>query len=397
MKNRGKIPVKWKWAPLGQICKIIGGKPAPQTDDAFHAEGIPFVRMKDLGAYHHTTNLVNVTNRLSKEYVKKNNIELVKKGAILLPRSGSVALNHRAILGVDAVIVSHICALEVTSPDVFNVYLYYTLTRLSMQNITKKTTGLDAITFEDLSKIEIPLPPLNEQRRIAAILDKADAIRQKRQESIRLTDELLRSVFLDMFGDPVTNPKGWNIKKFAEVGALDRGISKNRPRNAPELLGGSYPLIQTGDVANSDGYIRSYKSTYSELGLKQSKMWPAGTLCITIAANIAKTGILTFDACFPDSVVGFTPNELTTTEYVQYWLGFLQKSLEDNAPESAQKNINLDILRKLNIPVPDIELQKDFTKKVKATQDIKAKLATASDQKAQLFYSLSQRAFQGEL
>jgi len=92
---------------------------------------------------------------------------------------------------------------------------------------------------------------------------------------------------------------------FKDVGTLDRGVSKYRPRNAPELLGGPYPLVQTGEVSNCDGYIRSHVSTYSESGLRQSKMWPAGTLCITIAANIAKTGILTFPSCFPDSVVGF--------------------------------------------------------------------------------------------
>ncbi|HRA89425.1 MAG TPA: hypothetical protein PK992_15175, partial [Planctomycetaceae bacterium] len=82
-----------------------------------------------------------------------------------------------------------------------------------------------------------------------------------------------------------------------------------------------------------------------DIGLRQSKMWPAGTLCITIAANIAKTGILTFDACFPDSVVGFRADDPATVEYVRVWLSFLQKALEDSAPESAQKNINLAILR----------------------------------------------------
>ncbi|WP_219599931.1 restriction endonuclease subunit S, partial [Vibrio parahaemolyticus] len=164
------------------------------------------------------------------------------------------------------------------------------------------------LSATDLKNFEIPLPPLAEQKRIAAILDKADAIRQKRKQAIELADEFLRSVFLDMFGDPVTNPKGWEVEKFGNVGSLDRGKSKHRPRNDPKLLGGLHPLVQTGDVANSKGYLRSYTSTYSDFGLAQSKKWPAGTLCITIAANIAKTGILTFDACFPDSVVGFTPN-----------------------------------------------------------------------------------------
>lgn len=249
----------------------------------------------------------------------------------------------------------------------------------------------------EVERIEIPLPPLAEQKRIAAILDKADAIRRKRQQAIQLADEFLRAVFLDMFGDPVTNPKGWPTVKFSDVGTLDRGKSKHRPRNDPSLLGGDYPLIQTGDVANSKGYIRTFKSTYSKLGLKQSRMWSSGTLCITIAANIAKTGILTFDACFPDSVVGFSPNQHTTVEYVQHWLGFLQKTLEEGAPESAQKNINLAILRDLDIPLPSFDLQREFSGLVKNIMMLVEKMDGSTLQQKNLFSSISQKAFSGSL
>jgi len=155
------------------------------------------------------------------------------------------------------------------------------------------------------------------------------------------------------------------------LGSLDRGVSKHRPRNDPSLLGGSHPLIQTGEVANCDGYIRTYTSTYSDNGLLQSKLWPAGTLCITIAANIAKTGILLFPACFPDSVVGFSAPEAATIEYVRFWLSFLQKSLEANAPESAQKNINLAILRDLRVPAPPTDLIRKFAAIVLATESIR--------------------------
>ena len=103
-------------------------------------------------------------------------------------------------------------------------------------------------------------------------------------------------------------------------------------------------------------------------------MWPVGTLCITIAANIAKTGILTFEACFPDSVVGFSPNDKVRAEYIQYWLDFLQKILEDKAQEAAQKNINLEILRNLDIPVPPIEMQDKFVKIIQETVNLKQKM-----------------------
>jgi len=177
-----------------------------------------------------------------------------------------------------------------------------------------------------------------------------------------------------MFGDPVLNTKNWKTLKFEEIGTLERGKSKHRPRNAPELLGGIHPLIQTGDVSNAGTYIETFSSTYSDLGLSQSKKWPKGTLCITIAANIAKTGILTFDACFPDSVVGFIPNEkLTNNEFILFWMSFLQKSLEEMAPESAQKNINLEILRKLDVIVPPIDIQEKFAQQVRKAELVKKK------------------------
>lgn len=241
------------------------------------------------------------------------------------------------------------------------------------------------------------VPPLDEQRRIAAILDKADAIRRKHREAIALTEQLLRSTFLEMFGDPVTNPKGWPVVQFGLIGTLDRGKSKHRPRNDPALLGGPYPLIQTGDVSNSAGVIREYSQTYSEFGLRQSRIWPAGTLCITIAANIARTGLLTFDACFPDSVVGFHPGPSITTEFVQGWLGFLQPILEERAPQVAQKNINLEILRALEIPTPPLSLLQQHARAVAQIRANSQRAQFAANEADTLFHSLVQRAFRGDL
>jgi len=275
-------------------------------------------------------------------------------------------------------------------------WVYYMLLAFKLERFVEGA-GVPTLNRNLFHQELIPLPPLKEQKRIAAILDKADVIRRKRQQAIKLADDFLRSVFLEMFGDPVTNPKGWEVKKFGDVGTLDRGKSKHRPRNDPDLLGGQHPLIQTGDVANSKGYITEYKTTYSDLGLAQSKKWNAGTLCITIAANIAKTGVLTFDACFPDSVVGFLPNEFVTIEYIQHWLGFLQKSLEASAPESAQKNINLEILRNLELPIPDSDLQKAFTRLVNKVLDQGERFDLSEKTLDALFLSLSKNAFSGEL
>jgi type I restriction enzyme S subunit len=254
-----------------------------------------------------------------------------------------------------------------------------------------------AITNEKISLLTIPLPEsVDEQVRIVEILDKAEELRAKRRTALSQLDTLNQSIFLDMFGDPIANVRSWPTTKLAAMGSLDRGVSKHRPRNAPELLDGPYPFVQTGDVANSGGYITDYSATYSEAGL-QSRMWPAGTLCITIAANIARTGILTLEACFPDSVVGFRADDLGTVEFVRCWLSFLQASLEDKAPESAQKNINLEILRGLDVPAPDLPLRAEFARRIEAAESLKGHERNALAGLNALFDSLQQRAFRGEL
>ena len=206
----------------------------------------------------------------------------------------------------------------------------------------------------------VPVRSLGEQRRIVDLLERAAGIRRLREQALAKARAIVPALFLDMFGDSATNPKGWPVVTLAEMGTLDRGRSRHRPRNDPRLLGGPYPFIQTGDVANSKGMIEHYTSTYSEIGLQQSRMWPKGTLCITIAANIAATGILTFDACFPDSVVGFLPAPNVRSEYVQAVIDHARAILEQNAPQAAQRNINLRILSELPTPLPPVVLQEMF-------------------------------------
>ena len=123
----------------------------------------------------------------------------------------------------------------------------------------------------------------------------------------------------------------------------------------------------------------SYSQTYSEAGLAQSRMWPAGTLCITIAANIGMTGILAFNACFPDSVVGFAPNNLVTVEYIQTSLDLIQRHIEENAPQAAQRNINLRILRQLEIPVPPYFLQRRYSELVTFARQMASSTLNAAD------------------
>lgn len=162
---------------------------------------------------------------------------------------------------------------------------------------------------------------------------------------------------------PTLLPENWTWVRFSEIGIFARGKSKNRPRNDPRLFaGGQYPFIQTGDVANSVGKgISTFSKSYNEAGLKQSQLWPKGTLCITIAANIAESAILKIDACFPDSVVGFLPFAIVgNVEYFDLFVRTSKLELAKFAPSTAQKNINLGILEQVAVPLPPREEMEDI-------------------------------------
>ncbi|MBE4217231.1 restriction endonuclease subunit S [Vibrio parahaemolyticus] len=156
---------------------------------------------------------------------------------------------------------------------------------------------------------------------------------------------------------PFELPNGWEWCRLPDLGELARGKSKHRPRNDPKLYeNGNIPLVQTGDVARANGTILTYTAKYNEFGLAQSQLWPKGTLCITIAANIADTATLGFDACFPDSVVGYTPyDKEIPTVYFDYFIKTAKENLERFAPSTAQKNINLEILSNVLVPCPPMQ------------------------------------------
>lgn len=146
----------------------------------------------------------------------------------------------------------------------------------------------------------------------------------------------------------------WNTKKLSELGTFARGKSKHRPRDDERLYeGGGYPLIQTGEVKAANLYITSHEQEYGEFGLAQSKLWDAGTLCITIAANIAETAILGYPMCFPDSVVGFSafPSE-SSEKFMHYVFTYIRNSIQNSVTGSIQDNINIDYLSQLDFKVP---------------------------------------------
>jgi type I restriction enzyme S subunit len=400
----------WPTVALEEICApepyaIAGGPFGSDLTRADYVErpGVPVIR---------GTNLGGDTGQFVDEgfvYVTDQKAVALEKN---LARPGDLVFTQRGTLGQVAIIPTAAChtryvvsqsqmkvSVDTKRADAAFVWHYFRSPDAQRQLLRQTlATGVPHINLGILRRLTLPLPPLSEQRRIAALLDKADAIRRKRQQAIRLADDLLRSAFLDMFGDPVTNPKGWPVHRLDQVAAVNRGKFTPRPRNDPRYYGGLFPFIQTGDLSGCTGLLRTWQQTLNEAGTEVSRRFPRGTISIAIAANIGDTAILDFDSYCPDSVVGIQVfDDRATAEYVEGCLRFFQRLLREGAPETAQKNINLETLRPLPVPVPPVESQRRFSALFWKHTNTADRLTTTRGQTDRLFHALVQRTFQGDL
>jgi type I restriction enzyme S subunit len=397
--TQNKLPKNWKWEKFGEVVNNLDGKRRPLSR---------IIRAKRQGnfPYYGATDIVDYID----DFIFDGKYLLIgEDGANLVSKSRPLAFIAKGKFWVN----NH--AHIVQTKDFLEIdYLYHYFNSLTLSGYVTGTAQ-PKLNQANLNKIPIPLPPLKTQQLIVSKIEELFSELDKGIEDLKLTQQQLKtyrqSVLKYAFEGKLTNkkvkdgvlPKGWDFFSLKEVCEVKRGKSKNRPRNAPELYGGQYPFIQTGDIRNANGgYIKKYSQTYSEIGLAQSKLWPKGTLCITIAANIGETAILDFDACFPDSVVGLLSNEKTLfNKYLNYFFISFKQKLEELAPATAQKNINVDILEKVNIPLSPLEEQYKIVEEIESRLSVADKMEESITQSLQqaeaLRQSILKKAFSGEL
>ena len=248
-------------------------------------------------------------------------------------------------------------------------WAYYLLTREDLSRLNR-ATGIPGLNRDDVYTLTRLLPPLPEQRAIAAVLDTIDDAIERTAAVITATEQLRDSLLHELLTRGVpgwhtewkdlpglgTIPADWEVVRLEEVAKVERGKFAHRPRNEPRFYGGDVPFIQTGDVVRADGRIKEHSQTLNQLGMSISRLFPAGTIVLTIAANIGETAIAEYPVAFPDSLVGVIPRRINTN-FLEYFLRTQKSRLNYFAPESAQKNINLDDLRPLLTPLPSSQEQ----------------------------------------
>ena len=408
-----ELPGSWVQAEIGTLCNLINGrafKPKEWTN-----VGLPIIRIQNL-------NKPNAQfNYFSGLLAEKH---LVKKGDLLFAWSGTPGTSFGAHIwnGDDAALNQHIFKFELSEKDIDRSFLRHAINQKldELVGSAQGGVGLRHVTKGTFERTKIAFPPRLEQtlivEKLDVLLSQVNLIKKRVDAIPSLLNRFRQSVLTSAISGELTeewrnqngvrigesNSTGWISKSLPELGELGRGKSKHRPRNDKRLFGGEYPFIQTGEVANSTGRINQAKTFYSEFGLAQSRLFPKGTLCITIAANIADTAILEMDACFPDSIVGFIANEKEcSTQFVKYLIDANKQNLEDFAPATAQKNINMKVLNELVFPIPQLSEQIEIIRRAEQfftfADQLEARINAIRFRVDQLGKSILATAFSGEL
>ncbi len=390
----------WQTKNLGDVCNVIGGGTPSKDKAAFYSGDIPWATVRDLKQEVITSTEFKIT----KEAVKSSSTNIIPSGNVVI--ATRVGLGKICLLGQDTAINQDLRGIIPFNAKTLDVRFLFWWLKSIADLIVAEGTGatVQGVKLPFVKSLQVPLPPLPEQQRIVGILDSAfdgiataKAIAEKNLQNARaLFESHLQSVFTQ-------RGEGWKQKTLDEIATnFGRGKSRHRPRNEKKLYGGKYPFIQTGDIRNAEHFITEYSQTYSEAGLAQSKLWPKGTICITIAANIAETGILGFDACFPDSVIGVVTNPAEAdVDFVEYLLQSFKARIQALGKGSAQANINMGTFENERFPFPSVAEQKRIVAKLDALSEETQRLESLYQRKLaaldELKKSLLHQTFNGEL
>ncbi|EFK07426.1 type I restriction modification DNA specificity domain protein [delta proteobacterium NaphS2] len=379
---------------LGDICDIVIGRTPSRSVPEYWGTGYPWVTISDLKEKHiwHT-----------KEEITQNAIEKVK--CRLIPR-GTLLFSFKLTIGKMAFAARNlytneaIAGLLIKDPKkLCSDYLFYAMKVAKLLGSNQAVMG-KTLNSKSLALIKVPVPEhLEDQLHIATLLSRLEALIATRKDNLRMLDELLKSIFLEMFGNPVKNEKTWQTAHLGNLARVERGRFSPRPRNDPKFYNGNFPFIQTRDISRANGRLTEYSQTLNDLGIKVSKEFKNGTVVIAIVgATIGETAILQVDTYATDSVIGITPlPERIDAVYLEFLLRFWKPVLKARAPEAARANININTLKPLNIILPPKHLVSNFVLIVQKVESIKSLYQQNLKGLKELYGTLSQKAFKGKL
>lgn len=386
--------MSYSMVKIGAVCTLMtGGTPKTSVSEYYDGGTVPWIVSGDI----HQKEIYHCGNRITELAVERSNVRYLPKDSVLIALNGqgktrgSVALLRM----IGATCNQSIVSISPNNPEeLFSDYLFYYLKSQYQQirNITgdKDRAGLNMPLIRE---IQVPLPPLSEQKRIAAILGKADAVRCKRQQTIQLADDFLRALFLDMFGDPAINPKGWPVYKMSEV---------------IEFKGGSQPPKETFEYEEKEGYIRLVQirdfrtdkfKTYIPESLARRRFEFDDVMIGRYGPPVFQI-LRGLSGSYNVALMKAMPKGQVTKDFIYRLLQLptYQDAVIANSERTAgQSGVNLDLLNSLDVPLPPISVQHEIFSKIKKVEILQGKMKSDLVDAERLLSSLNQSAFSGRL
>lgn len=393
--------MSWPLVQISEFCRTGSGGTPSRKQAEFYNGNIPWIKSGDL----REKTVIEASEFITDLGVQKSSAKIVPKGAILLAMYGAT-VGRMAMLGIDAATNQAVCSIIPDQDKAFPKYVYYALLSKVPDFLRNAVGGAQPnISQGKIKATRIPLPPLEEQKRIATILDKADAIRRKRQQAIQLADEFLRAVFLDMFGDPVTNPKGWKIEKIDDLCEVQGGLQVSKKRSELSI---SAPYLRVANVLRNSLHLDEIKeinltqAEYDRVRLKRddvlvveghgnpneigrSALWTGEIDGMVHQNHLIRVRVKSKEIC-PRFV----------SDYINSPGGRVQMMKASNTT-SGLNTISTGIVKSTEIIVPPICLQDKYMSVVSKFGDVLVKNRMYENGIDLSFFSLSKKAFQGNL
>ncbi len=396
--------MSWPISVLGELVHVKGGKRLPKGEQySESATEHAYIRVCDLGGGGIKTN-VDELKYISPETQEKIKRYTISSEDVYISIAGSIGVVGAVPKFLDGANLTENAAKLVIKDKskIDKGYLIWFLATAGKASINAKTkaTSQPKLALFRIEELEIPLPPLKEQKRIAAILDKADAIRRKRQQAIQLADDFLRSVFLDMFGDPVSNPKGWEVYSLSDLTSkITDGTHKT-----PTYISEGIPFLSAKNIKNQglDWTDTKFISVDEHQDLSKRCNPEIGDIILSKSGSLGTPAIVDVDREFSLFESAALLKPISEIINPMYLLHFLRSSpgkylMLKSAKGVAIRHLHLTDLRQLQVILPPLSIQGDFAQLVRRITSLIRNLEVMKGENTNVFCSLSQKAFSGKL
>lgn len=399
------LPRGWEWKKLEEIGKLFSGTSAPQSDEYFLNGKYPFVRTKDLGTNGRTDNLIEVNDYINDKCLNDSSLILAKKGTVLFPKSGaSIGTNNRAIIGMDAYIVSHLGAFY-SKEEVTNKYIYNYFLTIDLLDYCENPS-YPSLKISRVKGIDVPLPPLSEQQRIVSKLDllfqKIDKSIELHQKNMNEADAFMGSVLNEIFGEL---EEEYGLQSLSTVVKINSGIALPSIFKNIETSEGEYEFFKVAQMNNDNRVMKDAELRFTQLQSQKYKikLFPKGSILIPKRGGAILTNkkrILERDASYDSNVMGLkADNAILSDEFLFAFLDSI--NLANFVDTSTIPQINNKHIEMMNISIPPLPIQHkvvDYLDSVSAKMEkVKSIQKEKMERLKSLKSSILDKAFRGEL